>query len=157
MKKPRNKQEAVEYFDSLPIEIRSKVISNLTDDISSSLAATLSQTDIPESVILQSWMTAPYYLYATTQVQQKFSGSNNHKISDETCSVVADRLSYINVVLQALWAAFVDHETFGRNPTTKLTMTNADGTEATICINNFIVDAETFTMPQDDSLKVTFE
>ena len=157
MKKPKTKQEAIEYFDSLPIEVRSKVISNLTDDISSTLAATLSNTNIPESVIMQAWMTAPYYLYATSQVQQKFSGPNNHKISDETCSVVADRLSYMNVILQALWAAFVDHETFGRNSTTKLTMTNTDGSEASISINNFIVDAETYTMPQDDSLKVTFE
>lgn len=157
MKKPKNKQEALEYFDSLPVEVRSNIVSNLTHDLASSFAETLSNTNIPESVIMQAWMSAPYYLYATSQAQQKFSGPNNRKISDETYSVVADRLSYINVLLQALWAAFVDYETFGRNSTTKLTMTNADGTEASISINNFIVDAETYTMPQDDSLKVTFE
>lgn len=157
MKKPKNRQKAIDYFDSLPVEVRSDVVSNLTDDLASSFAETLSNTDIPESVITQAWMSAPYYLCATSQAQQKFSGPNNRKISDETYSIVAGRLSYMNLLLQALWVAFVDHETFGRNSTTKLTMTNADGTEASISINNFIVDAETYTMPQGGSLKVTFE
>jgi len=63
----------------------------------------------------------------------------------------------MNVLLQALWAAFVDHEEFGRNPSVKLTLTNTDGTEATIKIDNLIVDVETYSIPKDNSLKVTFE
>lgn len=142
-------------------EMKSAILSELADSLKTRFLNLLDRTsdELPQSTVCQAWMIVPYLLIAETEILKSSPASKNSLCppSEETLAILRDRVSYMNVVTQTLFAAFVDEGAVGRNPSMTLTLTNADGSLATIKVNNLIVDAETYTFPKDDTLKVTFE
>lgn len=148
-------------YNAMSAEMKSAILSELADSLKTRFLNLLDRThhELPQSTVCQAWMIVPYLLIAETEILKSSPASKNSLCppSEETLAILRDRVSYMNVVTQTLFAAFVDEGAVGRNPSMTLTLTNADGSLATIKVNNLIVDAETYTFPKDDTLKVTFE
>jgi hypothetical protein len=148
-------------YNAMSAEMKSAILSELADSLKTKFLNLLDRThdELPQSTVCQAWMIVPYLLIAETEMLNSSPAGKNLLCppSEETLAILRDRVSYMNVVTQMLFTAFVDEGAVGRNPSMTLTLTNADGSLATIKVNNLIVDAETYTFPKDDTLKVTFE
>lgn len=149
-------------YNAMSVQMKSAILSDLADTLKKSFLDLLNEThhEIPQSTVCQAWMIVPYLLIAEKEMLLSSPAGTiviGQPPSEETLAIFRDRVSYMNVVTQTLFAAFVDEGAVGRNPSMTLTLTNADGSLATIKVNNLIVDAETYTFPKDETLKVTFE
>lgn len=153
--------KVLQAYNAMTVQMKSAILSELADSLKTRFLDLLDRTyhELPQSTVCQAWMIVPYLLLAETEMVKSSPASKNPLCppSEETLAVFRDRVSYMNVVTQTLFTAFADEKTVGRNPSMTLTLTNADGSLATIKVNNLIVDSETYTFPNDDSLKVTFE